>query len=151
MTAFSISPATDEDRDTAAAVMASSTPWTTLGVSLETCLASTHDPAHRLFVAREGDRFAGIIILHDKGVAGSPYVKSIAVAPDYRSRGVGSSLLSYAEAFYRPSARNIFLCVSSFNTKAQKLYARLGWEKVGELKDYVIPGHDEWLLRKRLS
>lgn len=151
MTELQILPATDQERDTAAALMASSEPWTTLHVSLDTCRASTHDPAHHVFVAHDRDQLAGVIILHDKGLAGSPYVKSLIVAPAYRGQGVGSSLLAFAEDRYRTQVRNLFLCVSSFNTSAQKFYEQHGWVKVGELKDYVVEGYDEWILRKRLS
>ena len=40
------------------------------------------------------------------------------------------------------------MCVSSFNTDAQRLYKRLGYQIVGELEDYIIPGASEILLRK---
>lgn len=43
---------------------------------------------------------------------------------------------------------NVFVCVSSFNTEARRLYLRLGYEPVGELKDYIVAGHSELLLRK---
>jgi RimJ/RimL family protein N-acetyltransferase len=38
--------------------------------------------------------------------------------------------------------------VSSFNPRAQKFYAKMGYEKIGVLRDLVVTGHDEWLLRK---
>jgi len=31
------------------------------------------------------------------------------------------------------------------------LYERLGYEVVGELKDYIVPGHSEMLLRKTIG
>ena len=43
------------------------------------------------------------------------------------------------------------MCVSSFNTEAQKLYLRLGYEIVGELKDYIVAGYSEILLRKTIG
>jgi ribosomal protein S18 acetylase RimI-like enzyme len=43
------------------------------------------------------------------------------------------------------------MCVSSFNLKAKALYDRLGFETIGILKDYVVKGHDEYLLRKSLG
>ena len=45
----------------------------------------------------------------------------------------------------------MFLCVSSFNTRARALYERLGYQVVGELRDYVVRGHSEWLLRKSVA
>jgi RimJ/RimL family protein N-acetyltransferase len=41
---------------------------------------------------------------------------------------------------YRPQAKNLFLCVSSFNHRARALYERLGYAALAELEDYVIPG-----------
>ena len=42
----------------------------------------------------------------------------------------------------------MFLCVSSFNPAARRLYERLGYQLVGTLTDYLVPGHDEYLFRK---
>jgi [ribosomal protein S18]-alanine N-acetyltransferase len=39
-------------------------------------------------------------------------------------------------------------CVSSFNTDAQRLYERLGYQRVSELPDYIVAGYSEILLRK---
>ena len=33
----------------------------------------------------------------------------------------------------------------------EKLYYRLGYKRVGELPDYVVDGHSELLLMKRLA
>jgi RimJ/RimL family protein N-acetyltransferase len=43
------------------------------------------------------------------------------------------------------------MCVSSFNRRAARLYRRLGYERVGRLRDYVVAGQDEILLRKTLG
>jgi RimJ/RimL family protein N-acetyltransferase len=45
----------------------------------------------------------------------------------------------------------VFLCVSSFNERARALYEQLGYETVGELRDYVVRGQSEWLMRKTLG
>jgi [ribosomal protein S18]-alanine N-acetyltransferase len=42
----------------------------------------------------------------------------------------------------------VFICVSSFNPGARRLYERLGFELVGTLRELLVPGHDELLLRK---
>ena len=46
---------------------------------------------------------------------------------------------------------NVFICVSSFNPRARNLYESVGYEVVGELKDYIVAGHSEILLRKTIG
>jgi [ribosomal protein S18]-alanine N-acetyltransferase len=147
---LSIDPATEEERDWAAALMAGSEPWTTLGVTEEACRRSCRDNEYLLYIARRGDRPCGAILLQRRGVAGSPYVKSIAVHESQRSEGVGSALMAFAEDLFRPEARHLFLCVSSFNARARSFYERHGYEVVGELEDYILDGASEVLLHKRL-
>ncbi len=145
-----IGPATDAEREWAAQTMAQSEPWTTLGRGFEACRAACSDSDCLLLIARAEERPRGFILLHPRGVAGSPYVRSIAVAADSRGMGVGSHLLGYAEEIFHARARYIFLCVSSFNLRAKSLYRRCGYEVVGELADYVIDGASEILMAKRL-
>jgi ribosomal protein S18 acetylase RimI-like enzyme len=59
--------------------------------------------------------------------------------------------MAFAEERIFQEVPNVFLCVSSFNQEAQRFYARLGYEQVGELKDYVVRGHSEFLMRKTIG
>lgn len=129
--------------------MASTEPWITLCRYLEECRAALVRPGTELFVARTEDLPVGFILLASYGLAGSPYIASIAVAGDARGQGVGSRLLRFAEEHFAGRG-HIFLCVSSFNQGAQQLYRRHGYEFVGELHDYVVPGHSELILHKSL-
>ena len=145
-----ITAATEAEKEWAASVMAGSEPWITLGRSLESCLEICRRPEYQVFVARQGRQLCGFVVLVRRGVAGSPYIASIAVAEGSRGSGVGSRLLEFAEDLFRATARHIFLCVSSFNLRARALYERRGYEAVGEFKDYVIDGASEILMHKRL-
>lgn len=147
---LAIAPATEEERDWAASLMARSEPWITLGASLEDCRQSCHDPEYVLYIAHGDGRPRGAILLQRRGVAGSPYVKSIAVDPEHRSQGVGTALLEFAETLFRDEARHLFLCVSSFNRRAYSFYERQGYSAVGVLEDYVIESASEILMHKRL-
>jgi ribosomal protein S18 acetylase RimI-like enzyme len=73
------------------------------------------------------------------------------VAPRWRGQGVGRKLVDFAEERVFGQHPNMFICVSSFNHDAQRFYRRLGYEVVGELKDYLVPGHSEILLRKTIG
>ncbi len=150
MREVSISKANADEFEWAARLMTGSDPWITLGRGLEACRKACADPACDLFIARCGSEPCGFLLLQPKGVAGSPYVRSIATAPDFRSRGIGSLLLQHVERIQAAEARFIFLCVSSFNPRAQALYERNGYSVVGELKDYVVEGLSEILMIKRL-
>ncbi len=145
-----IAPATARERGWAADLLARSEPWTTLGVTRRQCRRSFADPEYRVYVARIAGRPCGVLLLDPRGVAGSPYVKSIAVDPASRSRGIGAALMAFAERASAPRARHMFLCVSSFNTRARAFYRRLGYRQVGRFRNYIIPDADELLMHKAL-
>lgn len=142
--------ATDQEKDMAARLMAASEPWITLGRTEEMCRNICHDPGFLLYMAHSDIVPAGIILLDPRGVAGSPYIKSIAVYPEFRGQGIGTKLLSFAENLFRDKSRHIFICVSSFNCRARKLYEKNGFQEVGELQDYIIEGASEILMHKGL-
>jgi [ribosomal protein S18]-alanine N-acetyltransferase len=146
-----IAPATDDERAWAAALMAGSEPWLTLGRNLAQCQVACTDRQRLLFVAHAGPTPCGFVLLHPAGVAGSPYLASIAVAEEFRGHGIGQRLLDFTEDYFRPSSRHLFLCVSSFNERARALYERRGYRLIGKLDDYVIDGASELLMHKRLS
>jgi len=145
-----ISAAMETELTWCARVMAADAPWVTLGRDYDACLASLHRSEIEVLVARRNGEAVGFVLLHPTGLAGSPYIASIGVAAEARGAGVGTALLQYAEAHY-PAARHIFLCVSSFNVRARRLYERLGYQAAGELRDYVIDGANEILMHKRLE
>ena len=59
--------------------------------------------------------------------------------------------MAFAEKRIFSETPNVFVCVSSFNKGAQRFYERLGYEVIGELRDYIISGHSEILLRKTIA
>ena len=79
------------------------------------------------------------------------YIQLLGVAPNFRGRGVGKALIEYAEQRIFRETPNVFICVSDFNQEAQAFYAKMGYQKVGELADFIIAGHAEILLRKTIG
>ena len=143
--------AADElDRDRASVLLARSEPWITLGITADQCKITCHDPEFLLYMAYTDHKPSGIIILDPRGVAGSPYMKSIAVYPEFRGQGIGSDLLAFAEDLFKEKARHMFLCVSSFNQRAKKFYETHGYQVIGEFKDYIVEGKSEILMHKRI-
>ncbi len=146
-----ITTANEEERNWAARLMAGSEPWITLGVSLSTCMEACHHPDYLLFIAHTGNVPCGMMILHPRGVASSPYLKTIAVDFSVRGKGVGSIMLGFAEKLFSSQSKHFFLCVSSFNSDARAFYERHGYRLVGEFEDYIIEGASEILMYKRLK
>jgi ribosomal protein S18 acetylase RimI-like enzyme len=122
-----VSAAAPDDYAWCARLMASSEPWITLGRDLGSCRDVLTRPGTDLFVARKGENGlpVGFILVAPYGLAGSPYIASIAVGAEMRGKGVGSELLHFVERHFL-GRTHIFLLVSSFNHKAQHLYIRHG-------------------------
>lgn len=135
------------EREWCAQLMASSEPWLTLGRTVEQSRRLIQDPSREVYLAVQGIDAVGFIILTLAGPFPG-YVQTVCVSPEHRGRGVGTQLLAFAEERIFRKSPNVFLCVSSFNVDARRLYERLGYVLVGELKDYVVAGHSELLLRK---
>ena len=145
-----IDAADHDDREWAAEVMAESDPWITLGRDLAACRRVCLNMDYQVFVARREQHRLGFALAHRRGVVGSPYLATLAVASEHRGYGIGTRLLRFVEQHYRPEARHLFICVSSFNPRARRLYERVGYTPVGEIQDYFIDGASELLMHKRL-
>jgi ribosomal protein S18 acetylase RimI-like enzyme len=139
--------ADDAEAHACATIMATSDPWITLGRTFDRCLATVRDTALERYVAIDSGEVVGFILISMRG-SFTGYIKSIAVREDWRGRGLGSALLAFAEERILRESPNVFICVSSFNARAQALYTRLGYETVGDLRDFIVRGYDERLLRK---
>lgn len=154
MATLTFRPLGDErEVEVCASMMAQSEPWKTLRRDYEMCRRAVSDPTREVYVALAGDdnaEIAGFVILNMKG-AFVGYIQTLCVAPERRGQGTGTALLRFAEERILRDTPNVFMCVSSFNEGAQRLYARLGYTVVGELKDYIVSGHSEILLRKTIA
>ena len=133
-----------------ARMMSDLEPWITLVRDYEASVATLSVPTKEVYLAMIEEQIAGFTILNMQG-GFIGYVQTLCVAPEFRNKGIGSELISFAEQRIFKETPNVFICVSSFNPKALRLYQRLGYEVIGELKDYIIPGHGEIILRKTIS
>ena len=138
------------DLEVCARMMCSSEPWITLRRGYEASVAALQDPSRERYVAQSGGDIAGFLILSMAG-AFRGYIQTVCIAPEFRGRGIGTRIVWFAEERIFAESPNVFLCVSAFNAGARRLYERLGYELVGELKDYVVEGHSELLMRKSLG
>ena len=136
-----------EEAEECARLMAATDPWITLGRDYPACLNVIQHPAREVYIAKDESGIAGFIVVCLVG-AFVGYIQTVLVVPDRQKKGIGSRLVAFAEDRIFRESPNSFLCVSSFNVQARRLYERLGYKYVGELTDYIVSGYSELLFRK---
>ena len=107
-----------------------------------------------LFVALDDhEDCLGFMYLMPKGVFGSyPYLHILAVKEECRNLGIGRQMIRYFEENASDYASTkCFLTVDDFNPRARKLYESLGYQCVGELKDFYKKGVTSYLMMKATS
>jgi ribosomal protein S18 acetylase RimI-like enzyme len=148
---FKIASTFDEKiLDRCAVMMSQSDPWITLKRGLEACQEAMRGDYKEVYVCMQDEQLCGFIVLQMAGVF-KGYIQSICVSPEMRGSGLGTALIQFAEERIFSISPNVFMLVSAFNEKAVRLYDRLGYEKIGTLKNFVIDGYDEFLLRKTIG
>jgi [ribosomal protein S18]-alanine N-acetyltransferase len=141
---------TVNERDEAAWLMMSSDPWRTFGRTYENCLDAVTNPLKEAYGAFLGEDFLGLLVIDLSGPF-KGYLQAVCVKEEARGQGVGGKLIHFAEERIFRVSPNCFLCYSDFNDAVRPVYDRLGYEQVGILKDYMIAGHDEILMRKSIG
>lgn len=133
-----------------AGMMASTDPWITLGISFEQCLSALEGPCKELYILQMDGEIAGFVLLQ---VCGSfrGYIQTLCIDQRFRGKGLGTTLLQFCETRILKISPNIFICVSSFNKGALKLYLDFGFKLVGELENFITEGYTELLLRKTVG
>lgn len=137
-----------QEGNACAGIMIVSEPWITFRTTFDDALSVINDPDNETYIYKLSDgNVAGFITLTFKGSLPG-YVKRIAVSGEHRSLGIGKKLMIFAEKKIFPRTKNVFLCVSDFNRGAIDFYLNLGYEKIGEIKDYLVKGKIEFIMRK---
>ena len=148
----SITPA---DVEACARIMAENPLWQRYGVTLASArerLDGAVAAGETIFVAELAGEVMGFVLCVERGAfARSGYIPLIGVHPDAAGQGVGRALMDRAEAFLAQTSPDVFLLTSDFNQAAQRFYQRRGYQQVGALPDYVLPGVTELILWKRVG
>jgi ribosomal-protein-alanine N-acetyltransferase len=131
-------------------LMVSMEPWISLEVGLEMAIKLLSDKTKSLYVAALGEELQGIMLLDLTGPFKS-YIHILCVAVQWQGKGLAKQFIDLAEHAAFKISPNLFICVSDFNPRAKKLYESLGFVQCGLLKDYIIRGKDEILLRKTIG
>lgn len=102
-----------------------------------------------LFVALMRTRIVGLIWFDAQGAFGrGAYLRLLVVDTMVHGQGVGAALLATFEAQCASCRGGLFLLTSAFNDKAQRFYEQHGYNQIGQLPGFVMPGVTELLFWK---
>lgn len=147
-----IRPYKPEDRSAIVVMLAGSEPWKKLGYT-DADWKKLFDPlpaGREGFVIESNGTVAGFALLRPKFLMGD-YLELLVVAPSTRGKGLGSALLTHIEGLVFARMKNLFACVSDFNTEARQFYKKNGYQEIGPMPNFLIPGSAEMLLRKTVG
>lgn len=149
MSGQSIRPIRAADRELVIRLLADSDPWKTLGYDHQdwSRIFCPIPQGRESFVAEAEGQITGIAIVRQKFLLGD-YLELLGVAGWARHKGTGRQLLSHVEALVFARTKNLFACVSDFNTGARDFYRKQGYQEIGPMPNFLIPGSAEILLRK---
>lgn len=123
-----------------------SDPWSVNSIGSE-----LNNPLSLWVVAMDGEQLAGYV--GSQTVLGWADMMNLAVAPEYRRRGVGEELVEQLIArLIDNEVTCLTLEVRVSNLPAVALYQKLGFIQVGCRPNYYHnPKEDAWILRKELN
>jgi ribosomal protein S18 acetylase RimI-like enzyme len=138
-----------EDRDAVVELLAGSDPWSHLGYTAADWdrLFAPLPQGRDGFVIELQGKVAGIALLRKKFLMGD-YLELLGIAPAAQGKGLGGQLLAHIEATVFARTKNLFACVSDFNDGARRFYKKQGYQEIGPMPNFLIPGSAEILLRK---
>jgi len=133
-----------------ALMMSETDPWITLDMNYDQCLKAFEGSSKEIYIVQVSNKIAGFVIIQTGGTFAG-YIQTICISAEFRGRGFGKKLLHFCEERILKISPNIFICVSSFNKGAARLYYEFGFKLVGELDNFVKEGFTELLLRKTVG
>ena len=141
-----------DDRDTVIALLGDSDPWKTLGYDQEDWrrIFCPTPQGRDSFVGEIEGQIAAIAIVRQKFLLGD-YLELLGVAGWARGKGMGTQLLRHIESLVFARTKNLFACVSDFNKGARDFYKKQGYQEIGPMPNFLIPGTAEILLRKTIG
>jgi [ribosomal protein S18]-alanine N-acetyltransferase len=141
-----------EDRAAVIALLAESEPWKRLGYTADSWdgMFAPLPQGRDSFVLTRAGQIAGIAILRRQFLLGD-YLELLAIAPALTGQRLGGLLLAHLESVVFARTKNLFACVSDFNTGARQFYRRHGFQEIGPLPDLLVHGSAEILLRKTIG
>lgn len=138
-----------DDRESVVQLLGESDPWKRLGYSKDDWnrIFCPTPQGRDCYVALFDRQVAGVAIVKQKFLLGD-YLELLGVAVWARQRGIGGHLLQHIEEQVFTRTKNLFACVSDFNESARAFYKKHGYQEIGPMPNFLIPGSAELLLRK---
>ena len=101
-------------------------------------------------VAKAGGRIAGYAVAC--AGEGRAEIASLAVAPEFRRRGVGTALMRHLMGLLgRARVRRVELMVRTGNRAGAQLYRSLGFRRVGLARHYYEDGGDAVVMARGIK
>jgi GNAT superfamily N-acetyltransferase len=94
-----------------------------------------------ILIAEDGTRIVGTVHLLLALPENQPHradLTKMLVHPAARRRGIGAALMEAAEEMARDCGRTLLVLDTVTDSDADRLYARLGWVRVGEIPDFAL-------------
>ena len=152
-TAVSLAAMTPEAAAILGPGLAAIDPWARVNYSAMrfTAFFAAREEGAQRYQILAAEALAGTMVVRQPWLHG-PYLNLLGLLPGYDGHGLGEVAFGWFEAEARRAGfRNIWLCVSSFNTGAERFYRRHGFEQTATLENLSFDGFDEILMRKRLQ
>ncbi len=125
-------------------------PWSVIAypASRMTAFLAADAPGLKRFAVMVEETPAGVVAVRRPWLYG-PYLQLLAVLPPYQGGGLGGRLLGWFEEQAAPPDRWLWLCCSTFNTRAAGFYQAHGYETAATFSDLLMDGMNEYLMCKR--
>lgn len=149
---FALEPLARSETLRLGAALSAIEPWATYRLAaaqLVGFLARDEPDAPRFAILR-GETIIGAAVIHHPWLHG-PYLQFLGLVPGEQGAGAGGQVLDWMQAEVAGRARNLWLCVTAGNTRAQAFYARHGFALAATFDGLAADGIDELLMRKRLA
>lgn len=94
-----------------------------------------------VIAACDGERIVGTVTLIVHQPENQPHRADVAkmlVHRDARQQGTGAALLAHAEQTARRAKKTLLVLDTVTGSAAERLYARMGWQRCGEIPDYAL-------------
>ncbi len=147
-----IRPMRPDDRAAVIGILTGSRPWIQLGFTAQDWdrIFAPLPQGRDCYVMECRGEVAGVAVLRPKFLFGD-YLELLGIAPAWKGKGLGRRLLAHIESVTFARGKNLFACVTDFNTDARGFYTKQGFIEIGRLDNLLVNGSAEILLRKTIG